>query len=106
MKVEIRRIGVLRTGVILAALYGFMAIIMVPIMIIAASVAARQGKESPEPFGMLCMLILYPLMGFIFGIIMAALYNLVVKATGGMQMEMDVEPVRQYNPAPTTGTGF
>jgi len=58
MKVEIRRIGILRTGVILAALYGFMALIIFPFMTIAAFASAHQGKGVANASGMICMLIL------------------------------------------------
>ena len=101
MKVEIKRLGILRTGIILAALYGFLAVIIIPIMIIAFF--ASPQEEKGQAFGMLCMFVMYPVMGFIGGILMAALYNLIVRFVGGMQLELDVEPVGPYNPVPDAG---
>lgn len=99
MKVELKRMGVLRTGCILAVCYGIGVLIAVPFMAIAVA-SDSEGEAWGELFGVFFVLLLYPLLGFIGGIIMAAIYNLVVKITGGMQFELDVEPV-----IPAAGAG-
>ena len=105
MKVEVKRIGVLRTGIILAIFYTILAVIFfVPFMGIGVltSMVDRNSSSAMGTAEMIIMpiimLVFYPLMGFVGGIIMAALYNLVVKLTGGMQLELDVEPVMPVQP--------
>lgn len=86
MKVEVKRLGVLQTGKVLAALYGFFTIILIPFAIIAA--LGRGGS------GMICVIFLYPIMGFVGGIVMAAVYNLIAKhISGGFRVELEVEPL-------------
>jgi hypothetical protein len=85
MKVQIRRFGILQMGKVLALIYGFFAVTLFPIFLIAT--IANPG----EGFPMLIMIVLYPLMGFIGGIIGAAVYNLASKLIGGIKVELDVE---------------
>ena len=92
MKVEVRRLGILRTGVFLAAFYTLVIIIMAPFMLIGFLADAPEARTGI--LMMLMMVLMYPLIGFVGGIIMAAFYNFVAKIVGGMQMEMEVEPVR------------
>lgn len=106
MKVEVKRLGVLRTGSILMVMYGLLALLFVPflgISFLSGAIFGHSNAEMAAGIGggvcmILFMLVIYPLMGFIGGVIFAALYNLVVRMTGGMQLEMDVEPVQ---PGPT-----
>lgn len=87
MKRRITRLSVLQTGKLLAILYAFMSVIMLPFMLIGMS-------KSPGGGFMLLMLLLYPIMGFVGGIIMAALYNLASKWIGGLEVTVeDVEAV-------------
>lgn len=87
MKVQVRRFGILQMGKLLALIYGFFAVILLPTFLIAAI-------TSPQSAPMLWMILLYPLGGFIGGIIGAALYNLASKLIGGIKIELDVEDVQ------------
>jgi hypothetical protein len=89
MKVQVRRFGILQMGKLLALIYGFFAILLLPIFLIAAIASPKEG------FPMLRMIIFYPLGGFIGGIIGAALYNLASKLIGGIKIELDVEEVQR-----------
>ena len=86
MERELKRIAVLQTGKILAILYAFIGAIMIPFMLIMALVS-RGGITAMVP--MISMLVLYPVMGFVGGIIMAALYNLVAKWVGGFRFTVE-----------------
>jgi len=83
MKQRIVKLSVLQTGKLLAVLYGFISIVMLPFMFIAMLANTEEGAG--PMLGMLVMLLLYPLMGFIGGIVMAALYNLAAKWMGGLE---------------------
>jgi hypothetical protein len=72
-------------GNLLMVLYGFISVILLPVFLITVFVNPK------ESIPLLCMMILYPLMGFIGGIIGAALYNLASKLIGGIALELDVE---------------
>jgi hypothetical protein len=84
MKRRITRLTVLQTGKLLAVLYGFLSIVILPFLLIAMLFA---GAKVIAP--MLVMLVLYPIMGFIGGIIMAALYNLASKWIGGLEVTVE-----------------
>ena len=86
MKHRITRMSVLQTGKLLAILYALISVIMLPFMLIGIS-------NSPAGASMLVMLLLYPVMGFLGGILMAALYNLASKWIGGI--EVTVEAVEE-----------
>ena len=89
MKKRITRLAVMQTGKMLAVLYGFLSAIMLPFMLIGII-------ANPKNFSMLFMLFLYPIMGFIGGILMSALYNLAAKWIGGI--EISVESIETENP--------
>ena len=104
MKRTIKRIAPLQAGKMLGVLYACMGLILLPIFMLAAAagVFAQHAKgaeaSSAAPvavaagimFGMgLFIPVIYGVMGFVVGIIGAAIYNLVAGWIGGI--EMDVE---------------
>ena len=82
MNSEITRVGVLRMGKVSAILYGFFGLVLLPLAVIAMI------SKPSEGIMMVLMIFLYPVMGFIGGIIFAALYNLAAKIGGGIQFEI------------------
>ncbi|MBD3308681.1 hypothetical protein GF348_20040 [candidate division KSB3 bacterium] len=82
MKQRITRLSVLQTGKLLAMLYGFISVIMLPFMLLGMSRHSGGGIT-------LFMLLLYPVMGFVGGIIMAALYNLASGWIGGLEITVE-----------------
>ena len=86
MQTEVKRLAVLQTGKVLAVLYGFMTVIMVPFILIGMAVGPK-GAAGAIP--MLVIVILYPLLAFIGGIILAALYNLAAKWVGGIRFTVE-----------------
>ena len=84
MKRRITRLTVLQTGKLLAVLYGFLSMVILPFLLIAMLFG---GAKAVAP--MLVMLVLYPILGFIGGVIMAALYNLASKWIGGLEVTVE-----------------
>ena len=89
MIAKIRRFSILQMGKFLAVLYGFFSIIIIPIFFITLLV------KPAEAIPFLIMAILYPVMGFIGGIIGAALYNLASHLVGGLEFTLDFEQNQQ-----------
>ncbi|HKI69408.1 MAG TPA: hypothetical protein VKA67_07465 [Verrucomicrobiae bacterium] len=96
MKKQLTYIAPLRAGIVLGVLYGILSLIFVPIFLIAAVLGSRSGTPAPAIFGVgfaIMMPVIYAVIGFIGGIIAAALYNLIAKWTGGFEFEVrDLAP--------------
>jgi hypothetical protein len=97
MKKLLKRIGPLKTGIVLGLLYALIGLLLVPFFMIggaAASAAAREtGADFPMGFlfgvGALFLPIMYGVIGFVTGVISAAIYNLVAKWTGGLELTLE-----------------
>jgi hypothetical protein len=100
MKRRIKRIAPLQAGKMMGVLYACMGLIFLPFFMLAGLAGAfaqhaQQGQAAAAAitgvmFGMgLLMPVIYGVMGFIFGVISAALYNLIARWIGGI--EVDVE---------------
>jgi transmembrane protein DUF3566 len=102
MKRRIKRISPLQAGKMLGALYACMGLILLPFFALAAVAGAfapsteqSAGASAPALFvGMMFgfgifMPIIYGVMGFIGGIIAAALYNVFARWIGGIEVEVE-----------------
>jgi hypothetical protein len=77
----------LRSGQVVAILYGCFGVILLPIMVIAA---VADGQELLSALLMAILLrILYPVFGFVIGILSAALYNVAARLGGGLLFESE-----------------
>jgi hypothetical protein len=96
MKKELTHIAPLRAGIVLGVLYGVLSLIFVPFFLLAAVLASRTNSPAPAIFGVgfaILMPVLYAAVGFVGGVIAAALYNLITKWTGGFEFEVrDLSP--------------
>lgn len=97
MITRLMRVSVLRTGIFSAVMYGVFAVILSPFLLLSAIVA--EGELGLV--GAVFILILYPLLGFICGIIVALVYNLTARFVGGLEMTLEFEtvPGREGNSA-------
>jgi hypothetical protein len=98
---RIKRIAPLQAGKMLAVVYGGMGLIFLPFFAIAGLLGAfaqhaqsNQGLPTALLAGVMAgvgilMPIIYAVMGFIFGVIGAALYNLVASWIGGFEVEVE-----------------
>lgn len=104
MQLKLRRIAPLQAGKMLAAFYGLMSLLFIPFMLFfmaMGSFAARHqgsGSASPMPlmFGlgvgfMVLIPFFYAAMGFILGVISAAIYNLLAGWIGGIELEFEAK---------------
>lgn len=95
LKAEHKRVAPLRLGTILAILYGLLGLIVAPIFLIAGLAGGGMHDAGGLPVGGLLLGVAgavfvpigYALAGFLTGLVSAALYNFVVRWTGGVQFE-------------------
>lgn len=95
----LKRIPPLQLAKVLGVIYALMALIFVPIFLIVAIASAFAPSQEGMPmaamgltFGIImsiAMPIFYGIFGFISGLIGAALYNLIAKWVGGIQVEVE-----------------
>lgn len=88
MKTQLTYIAPLKAGIVMGVLYGLMSLLIVPFFLVAALLGSKAGSPSPAIFGVgfaIMLPVFYAVAGFIGGIIMAALYNLIAKWTGGFE---------------------
>ena len=108
--VRIRRFGIVRTSTVVALLYVVViAIIFVPVAVLVAiaspastttATGTRVGAVEILVFGLVIALV-YGLVGWIFTAIACALYNLVARMVGGIEIQL--EAVAPPPPAPVWG---
>jgi hypothetical protein len=104
MKRRIKRIAPLQAGKMLGVLYAGFGLIFLPFFALAAIGAAfaqhpaqAQGGSAAAPAltaGVMLVMslffpIIYGVMGFMFGVITAAVYNLVAQWIGGIEVEVE-----------------
>jgi hypothetical protein len=92
-------------GVVGFVVYGVLAAIMLPIFLVVAFVA-KATPDGPPPWLFVVMLIVYPILGAIFGWIFGGLsalvYNLVTRWTGGIEFSArEVGKPASFGAAPT-----
>jgi hypothetical protein len=91
MKKNLTRIAPLRAGIVLGLLLDIISLIFVPFFVLGVLISAKTGSSVPAFFslGFAVMLpLVYGVLGFIGGVILAALYNLIAGWTGGFEFEV------------------
>ncbi len=92
---RLKRIAPLQLGKMAAGLYGAMGLIAVPIFLFISAVTANLPTQQRGIFAMvgvgfaLAAPFLYAAMGLVVGLIGAALYNLLLKWIGGIEVEVE-----------------
>jgi hypothetical protein len=103
MKRRIKRIAPLQAGKMLGVLYACMGLIFLPFIGVAALVGAfaqqaqqGQGGGPAATIGIVLMVVfglfipvMYGVMGFLAGVIGAAIYNLIAQWIGGIEVEVE-----------------
>ena len=85
MEKELKKLAVLQTGMVLAILYALLGVIIfIPLALI---IAAINGVAEAIP--LIVLIFLYPIVGFLGGILMAAVYNLVASWVGGFRFTVE-----------------
>lgn len=96
----VRKFGVLSVGKIMGALYallGFVLGIFAALFSLIGSAVGMMNSDSSTMFGSLFvgvgsiifLPLVYGILGFIFGLISALLYNVVARFIGGIEIEVD-----------------
>jgi len=91
-KLKIKKVNVLKLGFIFATIYGILSAII--FLFVGIFGIAIEGN----PVGLLLMILmpfLYAFCGFIGGLIMGGMYNLVAKWIGGVEVE--VEEIEKFS---------
>ena len=91
MIIKLKKIGVLKTGFVFALLYAFLAFIF---MVGAGIFSGLFGQNFPW-FMIILAPIFYSFGGFICGVLISSVYNLVSKWIGGL--EFDVEKLEKFS---------
>ena len=98
MTKRLQYVAPLQLGIVLAVLYGALSLIIVPFLLLATVLGAKSQDSGGFFAGGIFLIILFPLiyaaMGFIGGIISAAIYNLIAKWTGGIEFTLADAPQR------------
>lgn len=97
MVTRIRSLNTLQYGLVLGLIYGIFGLLAgifwIPFAAMMATMPmSRIGMMPGAGIGIFAIIlfpILYFIGGFIFGIILAALYNLIARWTGGIEMTLD-----------------
>jgi hypothetical protein len=92
---RVKRISPLQAGKMLGILYGAMGLLFVPFIVLMITLAPRgqNGQTAlPAIFGGAFALfapVIYGVMGFVLGVIGAAIYNLAARFVGGIEVEVE-----------------
>ena len=93
----LKKINLLRTANVSAAMYAIMGVVLVPFML--GGVWLREkgsfGALMAGNWGLLLIPFLYLVMGYVCGLLGAALYNVVSTWTGGYKFEVSSDEVQQ-----------
>jgi hypothetical protein len=98
MTKRLQHIAPVQLGIVLATLYGAISLIIVPFIILFFLFGAKSQSNAGGFPGGIFAIILIPLLyagaGFIGGIIVAAVYNLLARFSGGIEFTLADVPQR------------
>lgn len=90
---RIRRLGVAQMAKVMGTLYFLLGILFAAIMALFGSMFRGTGEEDAILFGggafLIALPVLYGIIGFLAGALIAWLYNLVAGFTGGLELELE-----------------
>jgi hypothetical protein len=100
MKYELKRVAPLRAANIGALVYGILmtvfAVVFSPFVLLASLLAPADRTPMAAPAVAALILVAYPLlglvMGWISGLLSSAIYNVIIRLTGGLLLELDGAP--------------
>jgi len=99
-KRTIQRFDPIQLGKVFALVYGGLALLIAPFMILFALLGAHSTQGMPQAGGIagifgigfaIMFPIIYAIAGFLGGIIGAFIYNIAAKIVGGIQVEVEIE---------------
>ena len=99
---RLRSIGVLSCAKVFAVVHGALGILVSVLLFVIglAGAFAAPGKNGLGMVGITIMAIVMPFfyagLGFVMGAVGAFVYNLVAQHLGGLELQLDAEPVQTY----------
>jgi heme/copper-type cytochrome/quinol oxidase subunit 4 len=103
IKLNLRKIDPIKWGIISGILYAVISlIVVVPLFLIMSAVGVEDLAQNDFPaafagVGLLFIPIIYGVIGFILGILITALLNVILSKTGGLDMEFNTDNVNISN---------
>jgi hypothetical protein len=102
MKKRLTYVNPWQIGKVAAAVYALLSVLMIPFFWLG-SLAASHSHRPGVPFAFRLAFIVFPIFyivfGYIFGVLTAAIYNLVAKWTGGIEFIVTEVPSAAEPPA-------
>jgi hypothetical protein len=99
MKKRLKKVAPLQLGIVLALLYAMLGLLVAPVFLLVSMFTAKTdaaGSAMPMMIGgmigILFVPIIYGILGFIGGVLMAFVYNLAAKLTGGIEVTFEDVP--------------
>lgn len=95
MKKRISRIAPLQLGVVLGLLLFVLSLLYLPIVLLLPAFGAKPSGHGWMAVGLFLLLlapVLYAMIGFIGGVILAVVYNLLAQWTGGIEFTLTDTP--------------
>lgn len=103
---SLKSVGVLSVAKVMGCIYAVIGLILMPFFLLAGLIGSMAGGKD-NPFGAVGALalgilapILYGLLGFVGGAVMALLYNLMARFVGGIQLEFQAPVPGALAPTP------
>ena len=90
MRYRISRVAVHQTALVMAILYGVLALVVVPFVFLAGRMAV-EGSRFPA-FMLVLLPLVYALFAYVFTAIACWLYNLIAGWVGGIELTLDPRP--------------
>lgn len=104
----LKRVGILSCGKIMGIIYAVFGVIAGIFFSLFSLIGAAAGIQSDQPaaifgiiFGVGAIVffpVLYGLIGFIGGLLSAAVYNVIAGVVGGIELELDSHPAGASRP--------
>jgi len=101
---EIKALNIISVARMLGILYGIMGLVFLPMFLIISAVSGLSGqRDAALGVGIgivfaVAMPLIYGLMGFVMGALMAWIYNLVARRWGGIELDLRTKMVPVYQP--------
>ena len=92
MNKRLTRVAPLQLGKVMAVLYGSISLIFVPFILVISMVASKAGGSNFPMLFLLFLPIVYAFAGFIGGLLVAAIYNVIAGWTGGIHFTIEDAP--------------
>lgn len=102
---KIRTIRVFSAAKVNALLYGILGLLIAPFMLLGPGLAMIGDEKRPTGLAGVIVAatvapVIYALIGFVAGAVMAFIYNAISHSVGGIEVELDLPPSPQLTAAP------